>query len=300
MSLKIDSEFKNLIPPLTKEEYQGLEQKIITEGFDVSQGKLITWNGILVDGHNRYEICTRNKIQFETQEKQFDNRESVKEWIILNQFGRRNLSSFQRSELALQLKPLIQAKAKENLKTNTENQNRMPFQNSGKAIEKYQTDKVLAKIAGVSHDTIYKVEQIQKHASDEVKQKVKSGEMSIRQGYMITKPKEEKKVEIHKSDKLETKAKEVNKNKDIEELERLYEECKTIEPVNEINNNSTIIITEIRKIVNDSTHGLRIQIDNVKTLDSESKQAISQILEPIKNVLKDYEKIILEVTKNDK
>ena len=79
-------------------------------------------------------------------------------------------------ELALRLEPLIRTKAKGNLKTHTE----QGYQNSGKAVS---TDKELAKIAGVSHDTIYKVRKINNEATEEIKQKVKSGEMSLKKGY---------------------------------------------------------------------------------------------------------------------
>lgn len=80
MNLKIDNEFKSLIPPLTVEEYAGLEKSILDEG---CRDALIVWDGILVDGHNRYEICTHNNVLFETSEKAFESREKVKEWIIL-------------------------------------------------------------------------------------------------------------------------------------------------------------------------------------------------------------------------
>jgi len=61
--LRIDSEFKNLIPPLTEEEYKGLENSILSEG---CRDNLVTWNDILIDGHNRYEICQKHNIEFTT------------------------------------------------------------------------------------------------------------------------------------------------------------------------------------------------------------------------------------------
>jgi len=193
MELHIDPEFKSLIPPLTDEEHSELEQKILNEGFDGKKyGSLITWNGILVDGHNRYEICKYHNIDFVVDEKEFENREQVKEWIIRNQFGRRNLTPFQRAELALQLKPLIQARAKENQKDHGGTApGKSLHQNTDKVLTpKVDTYKEVAKIAGVSHDTVHKVDVIKKEASDEIKQKVASGEMSIRQGYMKTRNKE--------------------------------------------------------------------------------------------------------------
>lgn len=171
MQIKIDNEFKNLIPPLTAEEYAGLEKSILTEG---CRDALVLWNGIIIDGHNRYEICTKNNIPFNTVGKQFENRDKAKEWIILNQFGRRNLSPYDRSLLVLKLKEMFREKAKENQVRTAENRV------SQKSVEqKIDTQKELARIAGVSHDTIYKVEKIEQKATPEQKEKIKKGEVSI-------------------------------------------------------------------------------------------------------------------------
>ena len=59
--LKIDPEFKALIPPLTPDERAGLEASILTEG---CRDALIVWGDILIDGHNRYEICTKHNIPY--------------------------------------------------------------------------------------------------------------------------------------------------------------------------------------------------------------------------------------------
>ena len=98
--LEIKEEFKKLIPPLTVEEFKQLEQNCLDEGI---REKIITWNGFIIDGHNRYEIATRWNLDYKTESKYFKNENDVKEWMINNQFGRRNLSNYQRSFLALQL-----------------------------------------------------------------------------------------------------------------------------------------------------------------------------------------------------
>jgi len=59
----IDEEFKGLCPPLSTKERDQLENNIIAEG---CREPIILWQGIIIDGHNRYEICTRNKIKFKT------------------------------------------------------------------------------------------------------------------------------------------------------------------------------------------------------------------------------------------
>ena len=109
--LIIDNEFKKLMQPLSAEEYSQLEENILRDGI---QETLKVWQGILIDGHNRYEIAQRYGLNFEVSTMQFENRNAVTEWIIKNQFGRRNLSAYDRSMLALKLKLAIAAKAKEN------------------------------------------------------------------------------------------------------------------------------------------------------------------------------------------
>ena len=54
--LTIDREFRDLIRPLMKDEYRYLESNIVADG---CRDPIIVWKGVIVDGHNRYEICTR-------------------------------------------------------------------------------------------------------------------------------------------------------------------------------------------------------------------------------------------------
>lgn len=102
MKLKIDEEFKSLIPPLTPEEYKQLEDNIIKEGV---RDAIVTWNGMIIDGHNRYNICKEHNIKFKTVEQKFDtpsneyDRYEVINWIINNQLGRRNLIPAQKQYL---------------------------------------------------------------------------------------------------------------------------------------------------------------------------------------------------------
>jgi len=96
MSPFIDPEFRALIPPLTPEEYSGLEKSLTDEG---CRDALVLWEGIIVDGHNRYEICRREDIPFKVLEKSFEDREAAKDWIDANQLSRRNLTPDQMSLL---------------------------------------------------------------------------------------------------------------------------------------------------------------------------------------------------------
>ena len=87
--IKIDEEFKNLIRPLRQKEYLQLEENIRNDG---CLEPIVLWNNTIIDGHNRYEICTRHNIPFNVRHVKFSCREEAIAWICKNQLGRRNIS----------------------------------------------------------------------------------------------------------------------------------------------------------------------------------------------------------------
>lgn len=111
LDVKIDDEFRDLIPPLTDEEYSDLENEILSDGV---RHPLVVWEGhdILVDGHNRLSICRKHDLTFDVEERKFESREDVKIWIIRNQLGRRNLNDYNMGRVRLQLKSLYEERAK--------------------------------------------------------------------------------------------------------------------------------------------------------------------------------------------
>ncbi len=188
LPMQILQELESLIPPLSNEEFKQLERNILEEGI---REPLITWNGILIDGHNRYRIAQEHDMNYETLEKEFENINRVKEWMIHNQFGRRNLSNYQRSVLALQLEDVFREKAKENQAIQFKG---ISLKQISAEVKPIETRQEIAKIANVSHDTIAKVKKIEANATPEVKEKLNTGTMSINEAYKEIK-KEEKKVE---------------------------------------------------------------------------------------------------------
>lgn len=189
--IAIDSEFQSLIPPLSDDEYERLEKSILSEGV---RNPIITWNGTIIDGHNRYHICKEHGIKCPQRERDFPSREAAKIWIIENQFGRRNLSAYDRSALALQLEPLYAAEAKRRMMAGKAD----PVQNSSQGSETGKTIDKLANLAGTSRDTIRKVKVIEAEAAKgnetaiEAREAVKSGEKSIHRAYTEVRPKANK------------------------------------------------------------------------------------------------------------
>jgi DNA modification methylase len=223
-NLSINPELKSLIPPLTAEEFKQLETNVLAEGI---REPIITWQGTIVDGHNRYELAQMYDLPFKVKEMAFASMEDCKEWMIRNQFGRRNLSNYQRSVLALELESVFKAKAKENLKSSGEMFGKGK-QISANPIEKVETRQELAKVANVSHDTIAKVKVIEAKANEEVKAKLSTGEVSINQVYQDIR-KEEKKAEMLEKiqqQKVEIEISDNIKNGDSPEiLESLQDGC---------------------------------------------------------------------------
>jgi hypothetical protein len=198
--ITIDPEFKALIPPLAPDELSQLEANILRDG---CRDPLVLWGDILIDGHNRHEICTRHGLPFETVEMAFDDRSHAIEWVIRNQFGRRNLPPYIRTKLALVLEETISKRAEKN------------SGGRGKLIpksEKVSVTHEIASIAGVGHDTVAKVKKIEAKATPQVKAKLASGEISINQAHKDI-VKEEKREE--KQQKLRDAVEEIASTPDF-------------------------------------------------------------------------------------
>jgi 16S rRNA G966 N2-methylase RsmD len=157
MNITIDPEFKALIPPLAPEELAQLESNIIADG---CRDPLVTWQGSLIDGHNRYEICTRHGLPFETVEVEFADRTTAMLWMIDNQKGRRNVSDYDKGLLAMRKQELLRPIAKDN-------QIRKPESVSAKLPKQKPIDtrKEAAKEAGIGERTLDAVKLI-KDAAD--------------------------------------------------------------------------------------------------------------------------------------
>jgi hypothetical protein len=164
MELTVNPEFHSLIPSVSSEEYQLLEENLLKEG---CREAIVTWNDCILDGHNRYEICQKHNIGFKILEKEFDSEDEAKIWIIRNQLARRNLPPRERARLALLLKPAIEKKAKEKQK---ESGGAVSSKSSKPPIH---TRAEVARIAGVSESTVQNVETSAKQVSKTDKQSKK-------------------------------------------------------------------------------------------------------------------------------
>lgn len=195
--LQIKEEFKNLIRPLNEEEQKDLTKSLLSLG---CQDTIKTWRSYIVDGHNRYAICSKHNIPFKTEEMSFSDESYAFEMIYINQIGRRNINEYCRGEAVLGLKKIYEERAKaeklSHLKQfqTVDNQGPTVVQNSGQREGKRnyeaKTDHKLAKKAGVSHDSIHRISKIVDFATEEEKAKLREGTLSINKVY--TEKKKEK------------------------------------------------------------------------------------------------------------
>lgn len=184
--IKIDAEFAALIPPMTADERTQLEENIKEHGG--ARDPLVVWPSrgtlTLIDGHNRYEICTRLDLPFQIEEVRFDDRNAAMLWIIDNQKGRRNLPDFAKTELELKRESIhaaMTAPRGRPKKEDVENS-----QKSGQFSDPHERrkDAKIGEAVGVSRDTVAKVRRITEAAEsglvdDDTLAKLRRGAVSI-------------------------------------------------------------------------------------------------------------------------
>ncbi len=193
MTVQINQELKAYIDPLTPDEYASLEQSLLAEG---CRDALVLWGDVLVDGHNRYEICRKHNIEFRTvQNRSFKSMDDVRLWMIDNHLGRRSVSDYQRGVLALRKKTILEARAGATAGAPADpdtpqaaapgpqgdgggsDSGNTPV--PGHAHTMALTRAALARAARLSSNTLGQIEQIHNAAAPELVDAVKRGEVSI-------------------------------------------------------------------------------------------------------------------------
>ena len=163
----IDPEFKALIVQLQPEVYAQLEANILAEG---CRDALVTWRGILIDGHNRFAICSKHGLEFQTVEREFEDRQAAELWMIDNQLGRRNLEAIDKVPLLERKREILAGQAKERMEKGRpkagEPQVNLPEDT------KETRDSIAAEL-GVSGKTYDALRKVSNDGTDELKQAVR-------------------------------------------------------------------------------------------------------------------------------
>lgn len=176
MNIRISDELRAYVDPLTSHEYDALERSILAEG---CRDALVVWGDILIDGHNRYTICQKHGIPFNTvQNDKFGTIEDVMLWMIDNHLARRSVSDFQRGMLALRKKAILSAR----VKAQKESEPEAAPESAAEPVQErppLATREEIAKVAGISSNTVSRIEKIQKTATPELVEAVRTGTISL-------------------------------------------------------------------------------------------------------------------------
>lgn len=188
MDLVVNEELKAYIDPLTSEEFEALERSLLAEG---CRDALVLWNDVLVDGHNRYEICRKHGLPFQTvQNTRFQSMEDVHLWMIDQHLGRRSISDFQRGVLALRKREIVAARRKAAVATKPEDAPQGEAAAAPEAADAaaaapvgaddaLSTREALARAARLRSTQVAMIEKIQQNAAPEVVAAVKAGDLSL-------------------------------------------------------------------------------------------------------------------------
>ena len=190
MNITVLEELRAYIDPLTPEEHASLERSILAEG---CRDALVLWGEVLVDGHNRYGICQKHGIPFQTvQNPRFTCMEDVHLWMIDQHLGRRSVSDFQRGVLALRKREILSARTQavqaglavaqaEAAAAQAEREAAESGQGGDAEVAKpaIPSREELARVARLSSTTVAQIEKIQKAAAPELVEAVKAGTISI-------------------------------------------------------------------------------------------------------------------------
>ena len=172
-------EMAELLPPLTGEQLAALEADILKNG--CYSPVIVNEDMVVIDGHNRQRLCEQHGLPYQMAVFSFEDMLEAKQWALDTQKGRRNLDKWELGKIALRLKPDIEARAKENMGTRTDLSATLP-----KGSDPVDTRRELAGAVGLGERTMGKVMQIDEHAPPAVKEALDSGDLSINQGYNIT------------------------------------------------------------------------------------------------------------------
>lgn len=169
--MKIDTELSGLIRSLQADEYEKLKESVLAEGI---RDPLVVWRGILIDGHHRYKIAQEYGLEYRTVELDFPDREAVKEWMIKNQLGRRNLTP---QEASYYRGKLYESMKRQGARTDI---------TSAQNEHKFTTAEVIAKEYGIGQATIRRdaefsaaVDKVAQEIGEEAKHAILTGRANI-------------------------------------------------------------------------------------------------------------------------
>jgi hypothetical protein len=289
------SSFSELLPPLTDEQLSLLEEDILKNGCYAPI--IVNEDFVIVDGHNRYSICEKHGLPYRLAVFSFEDDLEAKQWALDTQKSRRNLTLNELCKIAMKLRPEIEARAKENMASGGGDK-RSEFVGSGSAtlpnpISNIDTRKELAKSVGVGERTMGKAMKIEDEAPKAIKDAVDSGDISINQGYNLTReledmniPEDEQEAAAMEAVEREILRKQENKKRKVDEKTRIAKLfCAAFE-------NSVLLKPTVENVETwiERSGILPHQLEGMVRDAEEIAESYLQIAEIIKNTIKNRDR----------
>lgn len=225
-------EMSELLPPLTDEQLSLLEADILKNGCYTPV--IVNEELVVVDGHNRMNICQKHGLPYRMAVFSFEDLLEAKQWALDTQKSRRNLSINELCKIAMKLRPEIEAKAEKRKADNGGDKksdvakSEMTPVSSPILSEKSSVRKELAEAVGVGEVTMGRAMKIEDEAPKTIKDAVDSGDITIAQGYNLTReledmdiPEEDQEDAAREAVEREIARKNESKKRKIDEKTRI-------------------------------------------------------------------------------
>ena len=173
-------EMEQLLPPLSGEQFSALERDILENG--CYNPIIVNEDMVIVDGHNRFRICEKHGLSFKMLVFSFVDLLEAKQWALDTQKSRRNLNKWELGQIALKLKPEIEARAR----ANQGNRSDLSL-NSPRSYSPTDTRKEMAQAVGIGEQAMGRIAQLAENAPQSLKNALENKELSINRGWRILK-----------------------------------------------------------------------------------------------------------------
>ena len=218
--LKFDSEFQDVFPRLSDAKLELMSESLKENGLI---DELITWNGVLIDGYIRYELCQKLGIPIRYKKMEFESKDDAKFFKIRNQCAQRELTVFQRCELLYSFEDFIAKQVEKQRRKaisayQQSRQTRAEMHQSINNDESVDTGTAIAKYANTKRRTWYMAKALIEEADEETKKLLRSGELKITPAYQQLRAEE---ALIRDMAKVASSGKMINDKSHVEHVEAL-------------------------------------------------------------------------------
>ena len=292
-------EMAQLLPPLTGEQLAALEADLLVNG--CYSPIIVNEDMAIIDGHNRQALCVKHGIPYRMVVFSFADMLEAKQWALDTQKGRRNLDKWELGKIALKLKPDIEARAKENMSLGGQAFRPSEGVEEGLAtlpnLPPVDTRKELAEAVGLGERTMGKVMQIDEHAPAPVREALDSGDLSINQGYNLTRQLQD--VPEEQREEAAAQAVELAKaKKEIRALDAQADHrgkiaglfCKAFE--------RAVLLTPTEENVRLWVEGTRMRTDEIADSVQEARE-LSQVFSTIADILEQMLPVEADITEGE-